>query len=219
MLQNCAKRLRSHRGELSKSIPCRLWWVKGTATCKLAVRHLAALPQTACEDVDSENSTSQPTATGAASVDMRTRKRYDALFWPEVNSADVQLDLTKTYVKRYVSEHFDTVIDPQFPTQTGLPMTVYISQKQDHRPASVEVSQYYGNHHNLEDIFTITIPRTVADTPRIIGDTGTIKLKDLAKAYKFIEVNRNMLLDVWEHGEDEANDVAWKYYKYIIRIV
>lgn len=98
-------------------------------------------------------------------------------------------------------------------------MTVYISQKQDHRPASIEVSQFYGNRHNLSDIFTITVPRSSQDTPRMIGDTGTIRLQDLAKAYKFVEANRNLLLGVWENGEDEGNDVAWKYYKYIVRIV
>ena len=193
MLQNCARRLRAHHGQLLKA---RLR------------RHFAALPRAVSEGPQGEASTKAGIA-----------KRYDALFWPEVNTADVPLDLTKTYVKRYVSKHFDTVIDPQFPAQTGLPMTVYISQKQDHRPASIEVSQFYGNHHSLSDIFTITIPRTSEDSPRMIGDTGAIKLQDLAKAYKFIEVNRNLLLSVWEHGDDEANDVAWKYHKYIVPIV
>ena len=220
MLQNCA-RLRAHHGELFKAIAYHRRWLKDAVGGR---RYLAALPQAASKDVASENTMSQAVdrevhtpARRAASTDMGTRKRFDALFWPELDSAP--LDLTETYVKRYVGEHFDTVIDPQFPAQTGLPMTVYISQKQDHRPASIEVSQFYGNHHNLKDIFTITIPKTTEDTPRMIGDTGAIKLEDLAKAYKFVKVNRNMLLDVWEHGEDEANHVASKYHKYIVRIV
>ena len=210
MLQNCARRLRPEHGQLLKAIPT------GTVGFRVWSRGLGALPQAVSEDV---NVTSQRTEVQAAARDTGTPKRYDALFWPDVKSANVPLDLTKTYVKRYVGEHFDTVIDPQFPAQTGLPMTVYISQKQDHRPASIEVSQFYGNHHSLRDIFTITIPRTGDETSRLIGDTGTIKLEDLAKAYRFIEVNRSMLLDVWEHGDDETNDVAWKYYKHIVRIV
>ena len=183
----------------------------------------AALPQAVIQDV---SNTSQATDRDAdtepqeaAPTDVEPRKRYDALLWPGGQSPDVALDLTKFFVKRDVGEHFDTVIDPQFPAQTGLPMTVYISQKQDHRPASIEVSQFYGNHHNLSDIFTITVPSSSDDPPRMIGDTGRIRLEDLAKAYKFIEMNRNLLLDVWENGEDESNDMAWKYYKYIVRIV
>lgn len=218
MLQNCAKRLHAHHGQLLKARPT------GTVGLRVWSRHAAAPPQAISEHVDNQNNTSQTTETdsplkaqGAASTDMGTR--HNALFWPQFNSADVPFDLIKTYVKRDVSAHFDTVIDPQLPAQTGLPMTVYISQKQNHRPASLEVSQFYGKHHNLSNIFTITIPRTTDDTPRIIGDTGAIKLQDIAQAYKFIEVNRNLLLDVWEHGEDEANEMAWNYYEYIVPIV
>ena len=183
----------------------------------------AALPQAVNKDVSNTfQATDREAHTEpqeeAAPTDVEPPKRYGALLWPGVQSPDVALNLTKQFVKRVVGEHFDTVIDPQFPAQTGLPMTVYISQKQDHRPASIEVSQFYGNHHNLSDIFTITVPRSSGDTPHMIGDTGTIRLQDLAKAYKFIEVNRNLLLDVWENGEDEGNDVTWKYYKYIVRI-
>ena len=144
--------------------------------------------------------------------------RHD-LSWPEVAvepRLNSPVDLTVTFVKRFVSKHFDTVIDPQFPAQTGLPMTIYVSQKQEFRPASIEVSQFYGTHHNLCDIFTITIPRTTEDTPRIIGDTGTITLNDIAKVYKFIEINRILLLDVWEYGGDvEAGDTIWSYFEYL----
>lgn len=216
MLQNCARRLRAAQGgrwahtQLSKSTPS----------------DAVGVPQAVSEDVDWHNNASQATdrdaqvdAPKASSPKLKTAKRYDALLWPEVNSADLPLDLTKTYVQRYAGKHFDTVIDPKFPAQTGLPMTVYISQKQDNRPASIEVSQFYGNHHNLQDIFTVTVPRTTDDTPRIIGDTGAIKLQDLAKACRFIELNQNLLLEVWDNGEDESNDLAFNYYEYIVRIV
>lgn len=207
MLQNCARRLHAHHSQLLKAT------ATAAAGLRMGSRHAAALPQAISEDVDNQNKTLRTTdrdshlkAQTAMSTDMETPQ--DALFWPEVNSADMPLNLAKTFVKRYVSDHFDTVIDPKFPAQTGLPMTIYISQKQDYRPASIEVSQFYGKHHNLSDIFTITVPRTTDDTPRIIGDTGAIKLKDIAKAFEFVEINRKLLLNVWEHGEDEANEVA-----------
>lgn len=137
---------------------------------------------------------------------------------PQVKLSETRLDLIKTYIQRFEGEHFDTIIDPQFPTETGLPMTVYVSQKQDFRPPSVEVSQYYGRHHSLHNIFTVTIPKQKNETCRIVGDTGTIKINDIVKVCRYIRKNRQLLLDVWEHGQDETNEMAWKYYLYLKQV-
>lgn len=190
MLRVCAKRLRIPHSRLLKPSPAA---AAGLPGCSI---YQGALPQ------------------------------RDPLVWPYVSHvATCQLssqfkqapcDLTKTYVKRWVSEHFDTIIDPQFPAQTGLPMVIYVSQKQDYRPASIEVSQFYGNHHSLSDIFSLTLPRTNKETPRVIGDTGAIKLRDIATVCEYIKLNRTILLNVWEHGEDEtAGNEVWCYYEYL----
>ena len=102
-----------------------------------------------------------------------------------------------------------------FPDQTGLPVTIYISQQQDNRPASVEVSQYYGRHHSLSDIFTLTVPRTENESPRIIGDTGSISVQHIAVVCKYVMKNRQLLLDVWDHGDDETWSEVWCYYTHL----
>lgn len=212
MLQTCARRLRAKHGNFWKQAS------SAAADFTWCPRQLVAVSHelgTTC-NITRENQSQIAARAFQTSVrnDRRRSRQHDALSW----YPQPLVDLTKTYVKRFVSEHFDTVIDPRFPRETGLPMTIYVSQKQDCRPASVEVHQFYGNYHNLSDIFSITIPRTVTEAPRIIGDTGAITLGDIAKVYRYIEINRTILLEVWEHGQDEANDVAWYYYMHLERL-
>ena len=45
----------------------------------------------------------------------------------------------------------------------------------------------------------------------IIGDTGMVKVNDIVKVCKDIGKNQNLLLDVWEPGEDSTNEVVWNY--------
>ena len=215
MIRAYVRHLLAHHSSLSTSV----------IGSKEGSRYFAALPQAVREDADSQNSTSQAThrkpqvkALNDMDTDTDTDSVRGTLCLPEAHSPKTQLDLTQTYIKRHEGEHFDTIIDPQFPAQTGLPMTVYVSQKQDSRPASVEVSQFYGNHHSLTDIFTITIPRRNGETCRIIGDTGMIRVNDIVKVCKYICRNRKLLHDVWEHGEDSSNEVVWHYYKYLKRL-
>lgn len=211
MLRSSARFFCAH--QLLRAIPLCAAGSRTASRLVVGLRLVAALPQASNQDVHSDRSTLQTTdkdliAPQAASS--ATRRLNDALFWPEVTSADVPFDLTKTYVQRHVSRHFDTVIDRKFPAQ-------YISVK------SKTTDQHRSSCHNfMETIITSgtfsrsRFQRLLKIHPVVIGDTGAIKLKDIAKASQFIEVNRKLLLDVWEHGGDEANEVAWNYYEYIV---
>ena len=43
---------------------------------------------------------------------------------------------------------------------------------------------------------------TVSDHPKVIGDTGDIRIRDLALVERFIQLNKQLLLRYWEKDED-----------------
>ena len=45
-----------------------------------------------------------------------------------------------------------------------------------------------------------------------------MKVHDVVKVCKYIQKNRRLLLDVWEHGEDSTNERAWRYYQYLQKL-
>jgi hypothetical protein len=77
--------------------------------------------------------------------------------------------------------------------ETGLPMAVYVGTKYADCP-QIKVSQYYGDRPMIGEWFSMTI----SDQPRVIGDTGDIRVIDLALVEQFILVNKQFLLEYWE---------------------
>ena len=58
----------------------------------------------------------------------------------------------------------------------------------------VEVHQHYpGKQASFENLFSVT----VADRPRVIGDTGEITLEDVVQVAKWVKLNKEMLLLHW----------------------
>ena len=126
------------------------------------------------------------------------------------------------YLERYVPEYLDTLLDPYEPDKTGLPMTVYISQQQQHRPACLEVSQHYPKSnkmcHSSQATFSVMIPRLSSENSRIVGDTGEIKLQDMLKVEKFIQINSKLLLGVWDMTSEDIVDEYYYYWDHIIKL-
>ena len=85
-------------------------------------------------------------------------------------------------------------------TSTGLPMTIYVSEKQASHGARIKVSQNY-NKMNTSDLFSVSI----LPTPSIVaGDKGSISNSDLSKVYKWIKINQITLMDYWDRKIDTA---------------
>jgi hypothetical protein len=81
------------------------------------------------------------------------------------------------------------------PDDTGLPMTIYISDKRSCKHgARIKVSGTYGNKM-ISDVFSVTI----SNTPEVVKDQDTfnIKSKDIELVKKFILLNKVNLLRYW----------------------
>ena len=85
------------------------------------------------------------------------------------------------------------------PKRTGLLFVVYVSPKgrSTHGPR-IKASNKYGDKTSEGDWFTITI----ADEPQVIGDSEPIKRKDVQMAKRWVQINEDKLLEVWEDEVD-----------------
>ena len=80
------------------------------------------------------------------------------------------------------------------PKDTGLPMTVYINEKNARHGPRLKISQFYGEEVRPDALFSITISRE----PRIIGDRGDIRPRDIGLILEFIDLNMQLLMAYWE---------------------
>ena len=76
-----------------------------------------------------------------------------------------------------------------FPSSTGLPVTIWISVKNDKIP---QIKIYKDNPQTSKG-FGVTI----SDIPETIGDVF-IDDKTLKKVQEFIKINKNILMDYWD---------------------
>ena len=85
------------------------------------------------------------------------------------------------------------------PKRTGLLFVVYVSPKgrSTHGPR-ITASNKYGDKTSEGDWFTITI----ADEPQVIGDSESIKRRDVQSAKRWVQINKDKLLQVWEDEVD-----------------
>ena len=83
------------------------------------------------------------------------------------------------------------------PEETGLPMVVFISIRNAEHGCRLKVSQIYGTKVRFAQWFSMT----VEDEPRIIGDSGDIKMKDIQQVKEFIRLNRRVILDFWDQTD------------------
>ena len=79
------------------------------------------------------------------------------------------------------------------PKTSGLPMTIYISNKDAVHGPRIKVSQQYGDRLNASELFAMTIEKD----PRIIGKPGRIRVSHISKVQHFLQVNRDLLLHYW----------------------
>lgn len=81
---------------------------------------------------------------------------------------------------------------------TGLPMVIYISQKNALHGPHIKVSKTYGDKSLSGDWFSMTI----GTSPKIIDkvDTGKITARDINLLIDFIQLNQDLLLQYWEQA-------------------
>lgn len=85
------------------------------------------------------------------------------------------------------------------PRRTGLSFVVYVSPRGHvaHGPR-IKASNKYGEKASEGDWFTITIE----DQPQVIGDSTGLKRHDVQMAKKWVQVNKDELLKIWEDDVD-----------------
>jgi len=85
------------------------------------------------------------------------------------------------------------------PKRTGLSFVVYVSPKGNvaHGPR-IKASNKYGDKASEGDWFTITIE----DEPHVIGESTGLKRGDVQLAKKWVRVNKEKLLEIWEDSVD-----------------
>ena len=87
------------------------------------------------------------------------------------------------------------------PKVTGLPMVVYISERTARHGPRLKVSQFYGDKISRDALFSVTIERN----PRIVGDRGEFRGRDLGLVFDFIDLNQQVLLAYWGQTIDTAD--------------
>ncbi|MGA2433941.1 MAG: hypothetical protein ABSG25_01510 [Bryobacteraceae bacterium] len=95
---------------------------------------------------------------------------------------------------------------------TGLPMVIWVQPKsgKEKHGARIKVAKMYGDK-TIDDLFTITI----SDKPEVIGDVGDIKMNDIKKVIKFIKINKDLLLSIWNDEIDPSYAVKYDLFKKI----
>jgi hypothetical protein len=89
------------------------------------------------------------------------------------------------------------------PKRTGLPMTFWLSYKtgkEKHGPR-IKVNRSYGDNYSIDNTFIMTIE----DNPKVKGNIGKIKQKDINKIKEFIKLNKEILLNVWNKKIDQID--------------
>lgn len=85
------------------------------------------------------------------------------------------------------------------PKRTGMQFVVYVSPKVHDAPGPrVLVSNKYGEKVSEGDWFTITIE----DQPHVTGDFAALKRCDVHMAKKWVHINKDELLKIWEDEVD-----------------
>ncbi len=78
---------------------------------------------------------------------------------------------------------------------TGLPMVIWVGSKSKakHGPR-IKVQRNYIQRMDSSDLFTVSI----SDDPQIVaGNKGSITTDDLGKVFKWVIVNKDILLQLW----------------------
>lgn len=81
-------------------------------------------------------------------------------------------------------------------------MCIFYDKYAGHSPR-IKVAKDYGNKAVYGHWFCMTI----ADHPRVIGDTGDIRVKDLVLVERFILLNKQLLLEYWEEQIEDVMDM------------
>ena len=92
---------------------------------------------------------------------------------------------------------------------TGLPMMIWISPKNARHGPRIKVRNDYANKMSSDNLFVVTIE----ETPRVIGDTGKLKPKDVNLVIIFVQNNIAVLLDYWNGKETSLQNVFKRFNK------
>ena len=82
---------------------------------------------------------------------------------------------------------------------SGLPMLIWVSEKNANHGPRIKVARDYRIRAGSSDTFSVSISKN----PSIVaGDSGQIKELDLKKVYKWITLNKIILMKYWNFEID-----------------
>lgn len=83
---------------------------------------------------------------------------------------------------------------------TGLPMVIWVSEKQASHGARIKVSTNHSDKINLDE----TVSVSIANPPEIVAGYG-LSNKDLQLVSAFIKLNEKLLVDYWNSEIDTGD--------------
>lgn len=76
-----------------------------------------------------------------------------------------------------------------------LPANLYISYKSASHNARIKIQKDYNDNIHSNNTFSMTVPKK-----EIVGDTGELKSEDIEYFKRFIDKNKDILLEYWNNG-------------------
>ena len=107
------------------------------------------------------------------------------------------MSIEKEYYQKFVTESQDLFEMANIGQEdTGLSVVVYVSPAQGNHGPRIKFMNDYGNAYDFDN----TIPMTISDDPEIpVSFKQKIKSKDLQLVKQWVILNKDILLDYWNH--------------------
>ena len=64
-------------------------------------------------------------------------------------------------------------------------------------PSIMVANNYAAPLPRYHELFSVTIPAELSETPKIVGKVGEIEEGDLRSVFQYIHINRDVLLSHW----------------------
>ena len=88
------------------------------------------------------------------------------------------------------------------PKRTGLPVIVYVSERNSSHGPRIKFMNGYSDNLQLGELLTMT----VEDSPRVIGNVK-ISARDVKLIKQWVLLNKQLLIDLWNNKIDEVDFV------------
>jgi len=116
------------------------------------------------------------------------------------------------FINEYLEDLYDDNLSEMSnmePERTGLSVFIYVSPKKHSTGPRIKVSNIKGKAWSEKDNFSVLI----SEKPRIVKGECKLSKKELEKIFKFVIINREVLLDYWNFKIDTTREMEDKLIK------